>query len=237
MDKVLTTGEDEFSSHFYENPVLLVKKRKEERRRLEELNRRQRAKEEKMREGKFEDDDDLFYEKSTKKFVVKDVDRNEREAKRAVKRKREERDAYLNQMLPKEVRGLMELEDKVNAMHKRKKTSEKEMDIDDFIPMKYLKAKPKNDKSKGKVNLLILIDGHFIKQSGASFLGKNTKSDTLKKGQHEPYAYIKLNPKMMNKRFRDKAVKSFGTVVDKKKADKRKTKEGMLAGLTVTKQK
>jgi peroxiredoxin family protein len=48
----------------------------------------------------------------------------------------------------------------------------------------------------------------------------------LKAGQYEPYAFIKLNPKMMNKRYRDKAVKSFETVVAKKKTDKRKLKEG-----------
>lgn len=57
----------------------------------------------------------------------------------------------------------------------------------------------------------------------------------LKKGEYEPYAYIKLNPKMINKRFRDKAVKSFSTVVEKKKQNKRKQKEGMLSGMTITK--
>jgi len=55
----------------------------------------------------------------------------------------------------------------------------------------------------------------------------------LKAGQYEPYAYIKLNPKMMSKKFRDKAVKSFGTVVEKKKTNKRKQKDGMLSGMTI----
>jgi hypothetical protein len=58
----------------------------------------------------------------------------------------------------------------------------------------------------------------------------------LKAGQHEPYAYIKLNPKMMGKKYREKAVKSFGTVVEKKKVNKRKQKEGILSGMTVSKQ-
>ena len=79
------------------------------------------------------------------------------------------------------------------------------------------------------------LEGHFIKQSGASFKGTNSKSDVLKPGKMEPYAYIKLNPKMINKKHRDKAVKSFGVVVDKKKQDKRKQNEGMLSGLKVTK--
>lgn len=57
----------------------------------------------------------------------------------------------------------------------------------------------------------------------------------MKSNQYEPYAYIKLNPKMINKRNRDKAVKSFGTVIEKKKTNKRKQKEGMFSGLTVNK--
>ena len=57
----------------------------------------------------------------------------------------------------------------------------------------------------------------------------------LKPGKMEPYAYIKLNPKMINRKHRDKAVASFGVVVDKKKQDKRKQKEGMLSGMKITK--
>ncbi len=40
---------------------------------------------------------------------------------------------------------------------------------------------------------------------------------------------------MINKRFRDKAVKRCGTVVEKKKQDKRKLKEGMFSGATIKK--
>jgi hypothetical protein len=42
---------------------------------------------------------------------------------------------------------------------------------------------------------------------------------------------------MINKRFRDKAVKSFETVIEKKKINKRKLKEGMLSGATIKKSK
>jgi hypothetical protein len=84
---------------------------------------------------------------------------------------------------------------------------------------------------------MFILEGHFIKQSGESFKGKKIKSDVLKAGQYEPYAYIKLNPKMINKRFRDKAVKSFETVIEKKKINKRKLKEGMLSGATIKKSK
>uniref|UniRef100_A0A7S3N6U0 RRP12 HEAT domain-containing protein n=1 Tax=Euplotes harpa TaxID=151035 RepID=A0A7S3N6U0_9SPIT len=221
IDRILTTVDDEFSSHFYDNPVLLVKKRKEERKRLEEVNRKQKEKEERIRNKIYDDDeDDLFYDKN-KKFIVKDVEANERAANQQRKRKRDERDELLTKMLPKDVQNLIELEEKAKSVHKRQKVNES-MDVDNFIPLHYLKSKQNKDKTK---------EGHIIKQSGAAFRGKNSKSDVLKKGEHEPYAYIKLNPKMINKRNRDKAVKSFQTVVEKKKQDKRKQKDGMLSGV------
>lgn len=155
FEKVLSTKEDELSTHFYENPVLMVKKRKEERKRLEEINKKLRAKEERARNNVFDDEDDLFYEKKTKRFVVKDVESNDRQTKQVQKRKRTERDDYVNQMLPKEVRQMIELEEKAKATHKRRKTDEK--DIDDLTPLRYLKGKGK-DKTKGK---FYFIQMHF----------------------------------------------------------------------------
>jgi len=56
----------------------------------------------------------------------------------------------------------------------------------------------------------------------------------LKVGTHEPYAYIKLNPEMLNPRKKSQAVESFADIISTgKKLDKRTTKRkgGMLAGL------
>lgn len=39
--------------------------------------------------------------------------------------------------------------------------------------------------------------GHIVKSSGDQYKGKG-KGDMLKAGTHEPYAYIKLNPDMLN---------------------------------------
>jgi hypothetical protein len=57
----------------------------------------------------------------------------------------------------------------------------------------------------------------------------------LKQGQHEPYAYIKLNPEMLNPKKKNQAVQSFSNVVSHgKKTDKRTGKRtGMLAGMKV----
>jgi hypothetical protein len=45
----------------------------------------------------------------------------------------------------------------------------------------------------------------------------------LKAGKHEPFAYIKLNPKMLNKRYKEKAVKSFEGVVSHGKKENKRT--------------
>jgi hypothetical protein len=68
----------------------------------------------------------------------------------------------------------------------------------------------------------------------------------LKAGKYEPFAYIQLNPKMLNKRNKTKAIKSFeGVVSHGKKVNKRsgsatggrveKKNEGMLSGIAFKK--
>lgn len=42
----------------------------------------------------------------------------------------------------------------------------------------------------------------------------------MKPGNHDPFAYIKLNPKMLNKRNAKKSIKTFDVVIEKKKAGK-----------------
>lgn len=66
-------------------------------------------------------------------------------------------------------------------------------------------------------------EGHIVKYSGDSYKSEKGRGDVLKKGRYEPFAYIKLNPKMLNKRYRDKAVESFeGIVSHGKKENKRR---------------
>jgi hypothetical protein len=78
-------------------------------------------------------------------------------------------------------------------------------------------------------------DGHIIKASADRYKSTKGKGDVLKQGTHEPYAYIKLNPEMLNPKKKAQAVASFASVVSHgKKLEKRTTKrkEGMLAGLS-----
>ena len=64
--------------------------------------------------------------------------------------------------------------------------------------------------------------GHFEKHSGDRYTSAKGKGDVLKAGEHEPFSYIQLNPRLLNKRHRQQAVNSFKKVVSfGKKADKR----------------
>ena len=42
--------------------------------------------------------------------------------------------------------------------------------------------------------------GHSFKETGDQYRSAKGKGDTLKAGKHEPYAYIRLNPAMLNQR-------------------------------------
>lgn len=80
--------------------------------------------------------------------------------------------------------------------------------------------------------------GHIVKYSGSVYQSSKGKGDVLKKGKYEPFAYIQLNPKMLNKRNKEKAVKSFESIVSHgKKIGKRtgKKTEGLLSGMSYKK--
>lgn len=77
-----------------------------------------------------------------------------------------------------------------------------------------------------------------MKHSGDAYKSAKGKGDMLKAGKHEPFAYIKLNPKMLNKRYKEQAVKSFENVVSHGKKDNKRTgkkSEGLLAGMAFKK--
>ena len=46
----------------------------------------------------------------------------------------------------------------------------------------------------------MVAGGHHIKETGEMYRSKKGKGDVLKAGMHEPYAYIRLNPEMLNPR-------------------------------------
>lgn len=151
-------------------------------------------------------------------------------------------------------------EDKNNEKIKKRKHAEitgygpgEEIDSDiEDEEMRKLQGKIKDSRSKSKEPLNkfrqanptvvrkrdLKSSGHIVKSSADLYKSKKGKGDVLKAGTHEPYAYIKLNPEMLNPRKKSLAVASFAGVVSHgKKIDKRtnKRKEGMLAGMSTSK--
>ena len=75
-------------------------------------------------------------------------------------------------------------------------------------------------------------EGHLTKFSSDAYKSAKGKGDVLKAGKLEPFSYIQLNPRLLNKRHKQKAIKSFSKVVSfGKKLDKRSN--SMMAGMQI----
>lgn len=84
--------------------------------------------------------------------------------------------------------------------------------------------------NNNKKTLKALKGAHIVKESGETFKAKNSSHGDLKlAGKPNPYAFIQLNPQVLNKRHRNVAGKAFEQVLGKKKD------EGMLKGLKSSK--
>lgn len=53
---------------------------------------------------------------------------------------------------------------------------------------------------------------HLVKESGATYKAENAKGDIKIHGRPDPYAFIQLNPKALNKRFTRRSEKAFQQV-------------------------
>lgn len=143
----MEVNDHEFDTHFHDNPVLLVKKRQEQRKKLLEQK--------KKGDKGYEEVNDLYYESKSRKFYVKDLEKVERVKKQAEKRKKEERDDYLEKMLPKEMKHLIDIEDKVRTSHKRRRIGDEDEEVTGKpthlinLDMKGIQL-PGRSKSRGK---------------------------------------------------------------------------------------
>lgn len=135
--------EDEFDTHFHDNPILMVKKRQEQRRKLLEK---------KLRDDKYSKDDvdDLYYETKSRKFFVKDVEKVEREVKKAEKRKREDRDEFLEKMIPDDMKKLIQIEDQVKSLNAKRKKIDDDEDMEETKTGIQLPGRT-DKRGKGKV--------------------------------------------------------------------------------------
>jgi len=58
-----------------------------------------------------------------------------------------------------------------------------------------------------------MAKGHVEKFSGDAYRSDKGKGDVIKAGKLEPFSYIQLNPRLLNRRKKQVAVNSFAKVV------------------------
>lgn len=76
-------------------------------------------------------------------------------------------------------------------------------------------AKQREMRAKAKAKAKLARGVHQIKGLDAFKPKKGSQGDNKKKGQKlDPYAYVRLNPKVLKEKFRAKATQSFAAVVD-----------------------
>ena len=84
--------------------------------------------------------------------------------------------------------------DKLQTIHQKMKDKNRQQTHDPSHKFKAANAPvAKKRDMKGQAG-----HGHIVKASGDQYKSNQGKGDVLKSGTHEPYAYIKLNPEMLN---------------------------------------
>jgi hypothetical protein len=96
-----------------------------------------------------------------------------------------------------------------------KDTQSKKKGVSSSVPAKKVGFPPSSlpPSSIPSLTLLFFIQNQHqnkrarveVKHSGGEFAAKKAKGDIKKEGKPDPYAYIPLNPKLLNKRFKTQA--------------------------------
>lgn len=213
-------------SHFVENPFIRVRER---------ANKKQLDAKNMLKASNLEDDEDqdIILLKEAGKFFIRDLEQAQQDKhdEKQKKRKRADVDGYgdgdeIDSDFDEEEEKIGSIHRKLKEVRHRKPSTQQSDANNKFKTAVSMKKRDLKALSQG---------GHIVKASGDQYKSTKGKGDVLKAGTHEPYAYIKLNPDMLNPKKKQLAVQSFAGVVSHgKKTDKRtmKRKEGMLAGMS-----
>ena len=164
------------------------------------------------------DDEDIILIKEDDKLVIKDLEKEASDKKKAKLLKRQRmtsgialKGEEMGDDTDSEEEGVSALRKKVKEQRSRHKQDASSV----FEQTTLRKRDQKKQTGKPKIS-------HAVQQSGEAYKSSKGKGDVLKAGQHEPYAYIKLNPGMLNRRAKKQAIETFADVVSHgKKTDKR----------------
>lgn len=212
-------------THFVENPFIKMR----EKALRKKVDSKTPIGAEDLEKDNF-DEEDIILMKDENKLVIKDLEQEEADRRKAKLLKRQRMTSGV--AIPGEdMDDDTSSEEEAEVAHLRKKVKDqrsghKHVEPQLFEQTTVRKRDEKRAATKQK-------GGHVVKHSGDAYKSAKGKGDVLKAGQHEPYAYIKLNPGMLNRRAKKQAVETFAGVVSHgKKTDKRqKTQGGLLSGM------
>ena len=170
-------------------------------------------------------DRDIFIAQESGKMHIKDLEQEtlDKDARRQ-KRRKEGYDVDSDTDSEDEAAGAKKLQKAHSAGELRKfiKSQKASKGASTFVSRKEASSSIGKKRPPPRSAAKVGRSGHFEKHSGADYKSGKGKGDVLKAGKHEPFSYIQLNPRLLNKRNRQQAVNSFKKVVSfGKKTDKR----------------
>lgn len=229
VSKVIEDDADDLETHFVENPFIKMRERASQKDRDSKVMMGQTELEQDsaMKEAKT----DIYIMKESGKMIVNDLEKDAvtKEAQQA-RRKKEgygvnsdtDSDEEAGSSLVKKGQNSRAMRSTLRQQNLQKRSSSSSAI-----------HKPKSSLQRMRANQQL---GHFEKFSGDTYKSTKGKGDVLKAGKLEPFSYIQLNPRLLNKRNKQHAINSFTKVVSfgkklDKRGDKTKTSSGMLSGI------
>ena len=169
--------EAELETHFVENPFIRVRER---------ANKKQLDSKGMMTAEQIEEDAmkaDIVMLSADGKFRINDLEQMEVDQanEKRLKRKRAE------------IVGYGQGENVDSDLEEGDTGTKKAQDQKKQLVNKFKAANPVVTKKRD-----LKAEGHTVKASADRYKSSKGKGDVLKQGAHEPYAYIKLNPEMLN---------------------------------------
>lgn len=194
----MDVDEINLESHFVENPFIRVRERAAKKQ-LDAKNM--------LNVANLEEEDnelhDIIMMKEAGKFYIKDLEQMEQD-KADEKTKKRKRADLVGYGEGEDIDSDLE-DDEINNLKRKMKDARSKKPTNQAGGYEQNKFKQNNALPMKKRDLKG-DKGHIIKASGDQYKSDKGKGDVLKAGTHEPYAYIKLNPEMLNPKKKHLAV-------------------------------
>lgn len=166
---------------------------------------------------KTDDSYNLLLKYDTEKEQFHFVEHTVKKAKENLKQEQENNDVFFQN-------GKLIVKETPDESGKKRRREDKYATMESILHQEQEEKGSKENQSKAKADkknkgaLLPFDPVHVFKESGGSYRPHDsvTGGDVKVKGKPEPYAFVQLNPKALNKRYRNKASRAFEMIMNKK---------------------